>query len=176
MTAFVALLTLDFRRTERASVDCLPCLTIERSDSEISQIGNHYLGNSWGLFYLDLLFGSSKGSLPEKIRNKEHQVASCIFGELDILQCDEYFLVFIVQLCRILALVFLFACRHSLTLCLGCLAYSPWCYMLPRWKPVRNAKQRPRSRWAFHTGVFTSDAIGIWHWITLLSRVVRQDY
>ncbi|KAG0607633.1 hypothetical protein M758_8G044300 [Ceratodon purpureus] len=37
MTAFVALLTLDFRRTERASIDCLPCLTIERSDSESSQ-------------------------------------------------------------------------------------------------------------------------------------------
>ena len=43
MTAFVALLTLDFRRTEQASIDCLPCLTIERSDSEISQAGNEFL-------------------------------------------------------------------------------------------------------------------------------------
>jgi Niemann-Pick C1 protein len=45
MTAFVALLTLDFRRTERASIDCLPCLTIERSDSENSQTGNRNLQN-----------------------------------------------------------------------------------------------------------------------------------
>lgn len=44
MTAFVALLTLDFRRTERASIDCLPCLTIERSDSESSQSGNQTPG------------------------------------------------------------------------------------------------------------------------------------
>jgi Niemann-Pick C1 protein len=34
MTAFVALLTLDMKRTERNRVDCLPCVSVEGSDSE----------------------------------------------------------------------------------------------------------------------------------------------
>ena len=39
MTAFVALLTLDMKRTERNRVDCLPCVSVERSDSESIETG-----------------------------------------------------------------------------------------------------------------------------------------
>lgn len=144
MTAFEALLTLDFRRSERASIDCLPCLSIESSGSEISQIGKSRSSNSLIMFLFGV-FGSCWGYF---MNIKKAGVPGCFMHMRGvILQHDR---------CSWVTKSTFVGCKCSwcqTALWLRWFAYSPLWVLLHRWKPSKFATQGPWSHRAIHTGL-----------------------